>query len=160
MLAPQTIDVLLAARAHADRLGLVSNKVFPTSGSQSGAVNRSVLNEVLMKAMIGLRRKGEHTLHGWRSTFTTVMNEADEINYRVTDMMLAHKAKGASDTAAHYDFAKHLKARQRIANAWAAMLLDGMPSAFALARLPEPEQSPKNVVNLRDAGLPKSEVAS
>ena len=145
-LAPQAADVFRAARDLARSLGVVSPLVFPGRGNR-GAIERSGLNDALGRALAGTDLAGRHTIHGWRATFSTICNEADPGAYRVIDIMLAHKALG--EVEARYNKATFLAERRRMASAWADQLLDGAPSAFAVAGLIEPSKS--NVVQLREA---------
>jgi integrase len=145
-LAPQAADVFRAARALASSLGIESPNVFPGRGNRD-SLGRSGLNDVLSLALPAVGMVGRHTIHGWRATFSTICNEADPTEGRVIDVMLAHKTFG--EVEGRYNKAKFLDARRRVACAWADQLLDGAPSAFALAGLVEPSDS--NVVQLREA---------
>lgn len=67
---------------------------------------------------------GRHVPHGWRSTFSTIMNERaadlDRPGDRaILDLMLAHKPKGVE---AHYNRAAYLPRRRLLAQEWADML--------------------------------------
>ena len=73
---------------------------------------------------------GEHVPHGWRSTFSTIMNERYPDEYRVIDFMLAHAAKDKVESA--YNRAKYLPRRRELAQIWADILLDGFPGPEAL----------------------------
>jgi integrase len=75
--------------------------------------------------------KGQHVPHGWRSTFSTVMNERYPADRAVIDLMLAHvpddKVEGA------YNRAEHLKRRAELAQIWADLILkDAKPAASLL----------------------------
>jgi integrase len=78
--------------------------------------------------------RGRHVPHGWRSTFSTIMNEIavdlDRPEDRpIIDLMLAHKPDGVEAT---YNRAAYMKRRREIAQAWADMLLKGFPPAEQL----------------------------
>jgi integrase len=78
--------------------------------------------------------RGRHVPHGWRSTFSTIMNELaveeDRGDERaIIDLMLAHKPEGVEGI---YNRAAYMPRRRRIAQAWADMLLDGLPPAEQL----------------------------
>lgn len=78
--------------------------------------------------------KGKLVPHGWRSTFSTIMNERaielDQPNDRaVIDLMLAHKPAGVE---AIYNRASYMPRRRKLAQAWADMLLEGLPPAEQL----------------------------
>lgn len=170
-LAPQAIEVIEAAK----RLRTTSEFVFPTMfgrsryPSKKGHIGRCTVNEAMQR---GLRLAGldEKLMvpHGWRGTFSTIMNELDPASFRVVDAMLSHKAFRASvdeqDAARkssaerHYNHAKYLSKRHEIAARWADMLLEGAPSALALVGLEDaPASAPataakapaSNVVPLR-----------
>ena len=72
---------------------------------------------------------GRHVPHGWRSTFSTIMNERaqtpDRQNDRaIIDLMLAHKPTG---TEAHYNRATFMPRRRELAQEWADLLTEGLP---------------------------------
>lgn len=75
-----------------------------------------------------------HVPHGWRATFSTVMNERNPLDHRMIDLMLAHVPKDKVEGA--YNRAAHLQRRRELAQEWADILLDGMPPAAELAALP------------------------
>jgi integrase len=77
---------------------------------------------------------GEHVPHGWRSTFSTLMNERAADLERagdraVIDLMLAHKPQG---TEAHYNRAAYMRQRRALAQEWADLLCEGLPSPETL----------------------------
>lgn len=77
---------------------------------------------------------GQHVPHGWRSTFSTIMNEwADEHgragDRAIIDLMLAHKPQGVEGI---YNRAAYMPRRRELATIWAGMLLDGLPPAASL----------------------------
>ena len=151
-LPPQTADVFRAARELARASGVKSPFVFPGRGMR-GNLARNTPNFLLAYALAGSDFAGRHTVHGWRSTFYTVLKEAD-YDERLIDAMLAHQPARPSQVAQHYDRSRlirngaHLQPlidRRRLATAWADLLLAGAPSPFALAGLTS------NVVRLREA---------
>jgi integrase len=77
---------------------------------------------------------GRHVPHGWRSTFSTIMNERAQQLDRpgdraVIDLMLAHAPSG---TEAVYNRAAYMKRRRELAQEWADLLLEGLPPASTL----------------------------
>ncbi|MEN3973068.1 integrase arm-type DNA-binding domain-containing protein [Sphingomicrobium sp. XHP0235] len=77
---------------------------------------------------------GRHRPHGWRSTFSTIMNEWALEHGRpgdreVIDLMLAHKPQGVEGI---YNRAAYMPRRRELAAIWADMLLDGLPPASSL----------------------------
>ncbi|MDE8651062.1 tyrosine-type recombinase/integrase [Novosphingobium album (ex Liu et al. 2023)] len=86
---------------------------------------------------VAYRRAGYerlHVPHGWRSTFSTLMNERamdlDRPGDRaVIDLMLAHQPSGVE---AHYNRAGYMPRRRLIAQEWADLLLQGLPCPKSL----------------------------
>lgn len=81
---------------------------------------------------------GQHVPHGWRSTFSTVMNEWADAHGRpgdraIIDLMLAHKPKGVEGI---YNRAAYMPRRRELAAIWAGMLLGGLPPAASLLEGP------------------------
>lgn len=77
---------------------------------------------------------GRHVPHGWRSTFSTIMNEWAQEQGRpgdsaVIDMMLAHVRPGVEGI---YNRAAYMPRRRELAQIWADMLLDGLPPPASL----------------------------
>lgn len=77
---------------------------------------------------------GRHVPHGWRSSFSTIMNERaidlDRPGDRaIIDLMLAHKPAGVE---AHYNRAAYMNRRRELAQEWADMLLEGFSSPAEL----------------------------
>lgn len=71
---------------------------------------------------------GRHVPHGWRATFSTIMNEraidADRPGDRaIIDLMLAHQPEGVE---ALYNRSAYMKRRREIAQEWADLLMAGM----------------------------------
>lgn len=70
-----------------------------------------------------------HVPHGWRSAFSTIMNEIAMREERpgdrvVIDLMLAHRQPGIEPI---YNRAAYMKRRREIAQEWADLLLQGFP---------------------------------
>ncbi|MNZ83397.1 putative prophage CPS-53 integrase [compost metagenome] len=67
-----------------------------------------------------------HVPHGWRATFSTVMNERYPLESRIIDLMLSHTPKDKVEAA--YNRAAHLARRAELAQEWADLLMvDQMP---------------------------------
>jgi integrase len=76
--------------------------------------------------------KGQHVPHGWRSTFSTVMNERYPADRAVIDLMLAHMPDDKVEGA--YNRAAYLKRRTELAQILADLILkDAKPAASLLA---------------------------
>jgi len=141
VLAPQAVEVLHAA--HAIRR---SKYVFPAP-LKNAPMHRSDLNATMARAFTYyVADVVPISPHGWRRTFSTIMNERDFRDRVLIDRMLAHRAFEKVEQA--YNKAQYLAERRRIASLWADLLLAGAPSAAALIGL-EPERS--NIVALRRA---------
>lgn len=81
---------------------------------------------------------GRHVPHGWRSTFSTVMNERAVAMDRpedraIIDLMLAHKPDGVE---AVYNRAAYMGRRRQLAQDWADLLMVGLPPAATLLEGP------------------------
>ena len=77
--------------------------------------------------------QGRHVPHGWRASFSTIMNEWAERggtpgDRHVIDLMLAHVPEGVSGSEGAYNRAAFLQRRREIADAWGTMLLGIFPA--------------------------------
>ena len=75
-----------------------------------------------------------HVTHGWRSTFSTIMNEPAAVENRVGDraiinLMLAHIPSGVK---AAYNRAAYMPRRRELAQEWADMLVQEPPPVASL----------------------------
>jgi hypothetical protein len=84
--------------------------------------------------------KGRHVPHGWRSSFSTIMNEQAErelgadlrllADRLIIDLMLAHTPAGMSATELRYNRARYMDRRRELAQRWADMIMEGaLPEA-------------------------------
>lgn len=81
---------------------------------------------------------GKHVPHGWRSAFSTIMNEIAMKEERpgdrvVIDLMLAHRQPGIEPI---YNRAAYMKRRREIAQEWADHLLLGFPPVSSILLTP------------------------
>lgn len=86
--------------------------------------------------------KNRHVPHGWRSSFSTVMNGRIErlfpgaerllVDRMVIDLMLAHTPSGMSATELIYNRAAYTERRRELAEEWAALILEGADPTAAL----------------------------
>ncbi|EPR09857.1 hypothetical protein M527_06935 [Sphingobium indicum IP26] len=79
-----------------------------------------------------------HVPHGWRSAFSTIMNEIAMREERpgdriVIDLMLAHRQPGIEPI---YNRAAYMKRRREIAQEWADLLLKGFPPVSSILSTP------------------------
>ena len=128
-LPPQAVEVLRAMR----RLTGRSAYVFTSVRSFHSPMSENTIG--YMYARNGY--SGRHVPHGWRSTFSTVMNELAVKTRRpedraIIDGMLAHKPKGVSASEMAYNRALHSNRRQELAAEWADILLGGLAPAVDL----------------------------
>lgn len=129
-LSRQAVEVVKTA------LSLISphaSFIFPSVNSARRPISDSTLSGCYLDA--GLR--GQLVPHGWRSTFSTVMNERAAIegltgDRQIIDMMLAHVQDGVEII---YNRAAYMPRRREIAQEWADSLLEAAEPAEALVRL-------------------------
>ena len=116
-LAPAAAAVLRAARALSDGSGLI----FPGRGKTS-PLGEGTINALYARTPFA----GRHVVHGWRATFSTVMNERRPADRTVIDLALGHVLKHDDGTIAKvegaYNRAQHLAPRRRVFEEWAAIL--------------------------------------
>jgi integrase len=82
--------------------------------------------------------KGQHVPHGWRSAFSTIMNEVAEREGRpgdraIIDLMLAHTPKDQVEKI--YNRSAYMPRRRELGQAWADLLIcptDDSVSAVSL----------------------------
>jgi integrase len=96
----------------------------------TGPISDSTLSKLYRSAGY----TGTHVPHGWRATFSTVMNELAAIENRVgdrdiVDLMLAHLPRGVE---AVYNRYAYLPRRRELACEWAQLLMEGAPPAASL----------------------------
>lgn len=120
-LAPQAVATVKAAMTASPS----PTWLFPGVGDRRKPISDSTLSGHYLDA--GLR--GQHVPHGWRSSFSTIMNERAAIEDRerdrqIIDLMLAHVPEGVE---AAYNRAAYMPRRRELACAWADMLMDGFP---------------------------------
>jgi integrase len=73
---------------------------------------------------------GKHVPHGWRSTFSSVMNELHPADKPIIDLMLSHMPDNKVEAA--YNRARHLARRRELAQVWADLILEGAKPASEL----------------------------
>jgi len=65
---------------------------------------------------------GRHVPHGWRASFSTILNEQCPDQRAAIDLALAHTPKGESESEAAYNRAQLLDQRRALFQRWGAML--------------------------------------
>lgn len=159
-LPPQAAEVLREAR----RLFGNSPFVFPSPTDRRKPLSENTLSGYCRVAGYGR----EHVPHGWRSSFSTIMNEIATVHDRpndraMIDLMLAHLP---GDVESDYNRYAYLPRRRELAEEWAGLLLkDALPIA-ELLRPMEPKgivrtQAParERPLNLRGPGRPRKQSA-
>ncbi len=123
-LAPQSVEVVLAVWRLSGRNGYL----FPNQRHSHKPMSGNAIGYLYNRAGF----HGRHVPHGWRAAFSTIMNEIADREQRsndraIIDLMLAHVPKNKVEGA--YNRAAYLPRRREIAEAWALMLLEGLPPA-------------------------------
>ena len=130
-LPQQAVDVLHATRRLTGRIRFL----FPSIRSTHMPMSENTIGYAYNR--VGYQ--GRHVPHGWRATFSTIMNERALAARRpddraIIDGMLAHKPKGMSGSETAYNRAVHMPRRIELAQEWADLLLEGAVPAGDLLR--------------------------
>ncbi len=124
-LSRQALEILSTVKILSGRVAFV----FPGASSSKIGLSKDVLGLMLRRAGFS----GVHVPHGWRASFSTIMNERYPSDRLAIDLMLAHTSGGAKGLVeAAYNRAEHMARRREIAQEWADLLLDGLPPAMSL----------------------------
>jgi integrase len=121
-LSRQAVDVLEVL------MPMVANRpwLFPTDRFPRRPMSENTLGYLLNRA--GYHSK--HVPHGFRASFSTIMNERFPNDRAVIDLMLAHKPKDRVEAA--YNRALYWARRRELAQEWADLLLEGFSPAASL----------------------------
>lgn len=76
----------------------------------------------------------KHVPHGFRASFSSIMNERFPQDRYVIDLMLAHTPKDKVEAA--YNRALHIERRKKLAQMYADLVLEGVPSLQELVNGP------------------------
>ena len=128
-LSRQAVEVIEAMRefsGHRDLIFPSSVKIRVEAGAADTPISDGTIGVLLKRA--GLQ--GMQSAHGFRASFSSVMNERNPADRDVIELMLAHTPKDA--VASAYNRATHMQRRREIAQEWADLLMDGRPPAEAL----------------------------
>lgn len=125
-LCGRAVEVLRTAY----RINSCSEYVFPGNHSTLKPMSENALSYLLKREGYS----GVHVPHGWRSTFSTIMNEwsiefGRPEDRMIIDMMLAHRPEGVSATELRYNRARFADRRRQLAEIWSRMLMQGAPAA-------------------------------
>lgn len=118
-LSPQAVEVVLAARRLSTGKYLFEGRT----------LNSKMSENTLLFALDDAGYHGIHSPHGWRSTFSTILNELHTGEKHVIDFALGHKPPGVSGI---YNRAEYLARRRELAIEYANLLLAGFAPAAAL----------------------------
>jgi integrase len=121
-LSRQALETIAAVRALTGRCPVV----FPNTRHAHKPMSENAIGYYLNRA--GYHHR--HVPHGWRSTFSTVMNERFPADRAVIDLMLAHVPDNKVEGA--YNRALHLTRRTELAQIWADLILKDAPPAAEL----------------------------
>lgn len=132
-LSPETVAVLRAVRTLTGRGPLV----FPSNRNGSVPMSENTLSYFYNRCGY----QGRHVPHGWRASFSTIMNEWAERNgtpgdRHVIDLILAHVPEGISGSEGAYNRAAYLPRRREIAKVWGSMLFGGFGAPAKMLTLP------------------------
>lgn len=125
-LSCQAVDVVRAAMKASPSPTLL----FPGIGDRRKPISDSTLSKHYREAKL----RDAHVPHGWRASFSTIMNERAAAAGRdgdreIIDLMLAHVQGGVEPV---YNRAAYMGRRRTIAQDWADLLMEGMGPAEAL----------------------------
>jgi integrase len=133
-LAPQAVEVLRAVRKLSGRFAFL----FPSIRSTRMPMSENAIGYMYFRNGYS----GRHVPHGWRATFSTIMNERAAVLRRagdraIIDAMLAHRPKGLSASEMAYNRAEYMQRRREIACDWATLLTEGLqPAGKLIVRQP------------------------
>lgn len=129
-LSRQAVEVIEAVRPLTGHLPFL----FPNDRHAHRPMSENAVRALIIRAAGGTY-KHRHCPHGWRSSFSSLMNEWRRREGRpddreVINLMLAHVAEDKVEGA--YNRAAHMERRRELAQVWADIILEGAPQADAL----------------------------
>jgi integrase len=130
-LAPQAVEVVKLAL----KLTAGGKYVFPNARFANKPMSENAISTMYRRLP---RFSSRHVPHGWRATFSTIMNERAQDSQlagdrAIIDLMLAHKPSGVE---ALYNRASYMPRRRQIAEEWAELLVGPLPPAASLLEGP------------------------
>jgi integrase len=142
-LSPQAVQTLRVVRLLTGR----APYVFPNARAGTAAMTVNAIGYLYNREGY----KGKHVPHGWRSSFSTIMNEQAErelgtdvrllADRLIIDLMLAHTPAGISATELRYNRARFMDRRRELAKRWADMIMEGALPATEI--LDSPRRKPR-----------------
>lgn len=129
-LSRQAVEVIEAIRPLTGHLPYL----FPNDRFAHRPMSENAVRALIVRANNGAYLH-KHCPHGWRASFSTIMNEWRREHGRADDrevinLMLAHVAEDKVEGA--YNRAAHMERRRELAQIWADLILEGAPPASAL----------------------------
>ncbi len=121
-LARQTVETIMALR----ELTGLGPLPFPSAVDAHRPMSENALSELLIRAGY----KDRHVPHGFRASFSTIMNELHRSDRLMIDYMLAHKLRDQVEGA--YNRGEHRERRRELAQEWADLIMKDAPPATAL----------------------------
>lgn len=112
-----------------DALGKLTGSsayLFPNLRGWDRPMSENALGYMLNRAGY----QGRHVPHGWRATFSTIMNERFPDDKHVIDLMLAHTPRNKVEAA--YNRALYMPRRRELAQIWADLILADLPAPETL----------------------------
>jgi integrase len=132
-LSSEAVAVLRAAHVLTGRGPLV----FPSNRNARVAMSENTLSYFYNRCGY----QGRHVPHGWRASFSTIMNEWAERqgnagDRHVIDLVLAHVPEGISGSEGAYNRAAYMARRRELLCTWATMLLEPFPEPHKMLGWP------------------------
>ncbi|KAF0128832.1 MAG: phage integrase [Xanthobacteraceae bacterium] len=115
-LAPEAVAVIDVLRDLTGR----GPYVFPSTRAAHKPMSENAIGYLLHRAGY----HGKMVPHGWRSTFSTIMNEMCPADRHIIDLMLGHVPTNKVEAA--YNRAAHLERRRELAALWGALICEGL----------------------------------
>ncbi len=117
-LPPQALEIIALLR----RLTGRGEYVFPNPRRPTQPMSANAMGYFLNRADY----YEKHVPHGFRASFSSIMNERYPRDRHVIDLMLAHTPKDKVEAA--YNRALHIERRKELAQIYADLILEGVPS--------------------------------
>lgn len=121
-LSKQALDVI--REAHARFNAYVH--IFPHVSKSREPLSENAVGYLINRAGYA----GRHTAHGWRSAFSTVMNDRNPTDKDIIEAALAHQKQ--DQVASRYNRGTYFNRRRKLMQEWADLLLAGMPDAATI----------------------------
>jgi integrase len=121
-LSHQAVETIAALRS----LTGLGPLPFPSAIDPHRPMSENALSELLIRAGY----KDRHVPHGFRASFSTIMNELHRADRLMIDYMLAHKLRDQVEGA--YNRGEHRERRRELAQEWADLIMKDAPPATEL----------------------------